>query len=143
MTRDPNCVFCKVVAAQLPAHVVLEDPTILAFLDIGPLSKGHLLVIPREHYTSLSELPSQLAGDLGFKLPSLGRALMKVTGAEAFNVLCNQGRIAGQSVMHVHFHLIPRREGDQLGYRWNPGSYAAGEAAELAGAYQSAIAAHV
>jgi len=142
MAREPNCIFCKVVAAQIPAHVVHEDPSTMAFLDIGPLAKGHLLLIPREHHVSLSDLPAQLAADLGFKLPALGRALMKVTKSSAFNVLCNQGSVAGQSVMHVHFHLIPRCEGDHLGYRWNAGSYASGEAAELAAAYQRAIAAH-
>lgn len=142
VVRDANCIFCKVVSAQLPAHVVHEDPTTLAFLDIGPLATGHLLLITREHYSSLSDVPAPLAADLGFKLPGLGRALMKVTGASAYNVLCNQGSVAGQSVMHVHFHLIPRTDGDQLGYRWNAGAYAAGEAAKLAAAYQVAIAAH-
>jgi histidine triad (HIT) family protein len=142
MARHPQCIFCRIVAAEIPAHVIEEDRTTLAFLDIGPLARGHVLVIPREHYASLSDVPAPLAADLGFKLPSLGRALMRVTGARAFNVLCNQGAEAGQCVMHVHFHLIPRREGDPLGYRWNAGSYADGEAAELAAAYQKAIAAH-
>ncbi len=142
MQRDPECIFCRVVAAQLPAFVVYEDQTTIAFLDVGPLAEGHLLVTPREHYARLSDMPAQLAADLGSQLPRLGRALMKVTSASAFNVLCNEGADSGQVVRHVHFHLIPRRAADQLGYRWNAGVYAAGRGANLAAAYQKAIASH-
>lgn len=142
MQRDPECIFCKIVAAQVPAHVVYEDQSTIAFLDVGPLAEGHLLLVPREHFSRLSGLPGELAADLGSKIPLLGRALMKVTSAVAFNVLCNEGADAGQVVKHVHFHLIPRRAADQLGYRWNAGSYPAGRAADLAAEYQKAIASH-
>jgi len=141
MQRDPECIFCKIVSAQVPAFVVHEDQTTIAFLDVGPLAEGHLLVVPREHHARLSDLPAQLAADLGSKLPKLGRALMKVTSASALNVLCNEGAEAGQVVKHVHFHMIPRRDADQLGYRWNAGVYPAGRAADLAAAFQQAIAA--
>jgi histidine triad (HIT) family protein len=73
-------------------------------------------------------------------LPRLGRALLEVTGAEGFNLLVNQGAAAGQSVSHLHVHLIPRKAGDGLGYRWNAGSYMEGRAAELANAYQDTLA---
>ena len=142
MQRDPECIFCKVVAAQIPAFVVHEDQNTIAFLDVGPLAEGHLLVVPREHYARLSDMPAQLAADLGSKLPLLSRTLMKVTSAAAFNVLCNEGTDAGQVVKHVHLHIIPRRGADQPGYRWNAGSYAGGRAADLAAAYQKAIASH-
>jgi histidine triad (HIT) family protein len=142
MERDPECIFCKIVSAQVPAHVVYEDQSTIAFLDVGPLAEGHLLLVPRQHYANLSDLPAELAGDLGSKIPLLGRALMKVTSAGALNVLCNEGAEAGQVVKHVHFHLIPRRASDQLGYRWNAGAYPAGRAADLAAAYQKAIASH-
>lgn len=139
MQRDPECIFCKIVAADVPAHVVYEDQATIAFLDVGPLAEGHLLLVPREHYRKLSEVPAQLAADLGSQVPLLGRALMKVTSVSAYNVLCNEGNDAGQAVSHVHFHLIPRRAADQLGYRWNVGAYPAGRAADLAAAYQRAI----
>ncbi len=142
MKRDPECIFCKIVAAQVPAHVVYEDQSTIAFLDVGPLSEGHLLLVPREHYAKLSDLPAELAADLGSRIPLLGRALMKVASASAFNVLCNEGAEAGQVVHHVHFHLIPRRAADQLGYRWNAGSYPAGRAADFASEYQRAISSH-
>jgi len=141
MARDPNCVFCKVVGAEIPAAVVYEDPTVLAFLDIGPLSEGHLLVIPREHYHHLVDVPAQCCAEVATVLPRLGRALLGVTGAQGFNVLVNNGAAAGQIVPHVHWHLIPRMQGDGLGYRWNPGKYAEGRANQLAKALQAALAA--
>lgn len=140
--RDPDCVFCKIVSAQIPAYVVHEDQSTIAFLDIGPLAEGHLLVVPRMHVSRLSDLPAQAAADLGSKIPLLSRALMKVTSKDAFNLLCNEGEAAGQVVKHVHVHLIPRRSGDQLGYRWNAGSYSGNRAAELAARFQDAIASH-
>lgn len=139
MPRDPDCVFCKIVTAQIPSHVVYEDPYVLAFLDIGPLADGHLLIIPRDHYVNLTDAPPEVGGRVGSVLPILGRACLTVTGAPGFNVLCNQGRVAGQVVGHVHFHIIPRAESDQLGYRWNPKKYAPGRDAEIAAAYQKAI----
>jgi histidine triad (HIT) family protein len=81
MRRDSECIFCKVVAAQVPGFVVYEDQNTIAFLDVGPLAEGHLLVVPRAHYARLSDMPAQIAADLGSKLPLLGRALMKVTSA--------------------------------------------------------------
>lgn len=142
MPRDPNCVFCKIVAADLPAAAVYEDDAVLAFLDIGPLADGHLIVIPREHQERLSDLSAEIGARLGSTLPKMGRALLKVTGSAGFNVLLNQGGVAGQMVQHVHYHLIPRKEGDQLGYRWNAGKYAPGRAADLAAKLQDALARH-
>ncbi len=139
MPRDPSCVFCKIVAAEIPSSVVYEDQYVLSFIDIGPLADGHLLVIPRDHYTNLTDAPPEVVGRVGSVLPILSRACLSVTRAEGFNVLCNQGRVAGQAVGHVHFHIIPRKEGDGLGYRWNAGKYPPGRDAELAAAYQKAI----
>ena len=140
MTRDPNCIFCKIVAAELPASVIYENESLKAFLDINPLAEGHLLVIPREHYTRIVDMPPTACAQLASSLPGLGRALLEVTGAEGFNLLQSNGRVAGQVVPHVHFHLIPRRPGDELGYRWNAGSYPPGRNAELATAFQKALA---
>jgi len=139
MTRDPDCVFCKIVAGKIPASVVLESDTALAFLDVGPLAEGHLLVIPREHYADLSAMPPEEAASMASLIPSLGRAARKVTGAEGFNVLVNEGRVAGQEVPHVHAHIIPRAVDDGLGYRWKPKQYAEGKAAELTGRYREAL----
>ena len=139
MSSDPNCIFCKIIAAEVPAAVVYEDDSIVAFLDIGPLADGHLLVIPREHYTRLTDVPLESCAQIASVLPLLGRAALEVTKAEGFNVLLNQGAVAGQAVPHIHFHIIPRKKDDQLGYRWNAGKYAEGRAAQLATAYQVAL----
>lgn len=142
MSRDPNCVFCKIVAVQIPAAVVYEDEDVLAFLDVGPLAEGHLLVIPRDHYANLTDLSPGKCSKLAATFPFLGRALLAVTRAAGFNILVNQGTVAGQVVPHVHFHMIPRGDADQLGYRWNAGKYAPGRAAELAAKIQAALLCH-
>ena len=140
MSRVPDCIFCKIVAVEIPASVVHEDESVLAFLDVGPLAEGHLLVIPRDHHAKLSELPAPASAHLGSLLPRLARALLEVTGADGFNLLVNEGRSAGQLVPHVHMHLIPRSGGDLLGYRWNAGTYQPGRIDELAAAYQEVLA---
>lgn len=139
MRSDPNCIFCKIVAKQIPASIVHETDAIIAFLDVNPLAPGHLLVIPREHHERIVDMPGEALGQLTAALPSLGRALLDVTGAAAFNVLQNNGTAAGQVVPHVHFHLIPRESDDGLGYRWNAGSYPPGRDGELAIAFRSAL----
>lgn len=135
MNHDSACVFCKIASGSIPSWVVWKTDAAMAFLDVGPLAEGHLLIIPREHYGELADLPAELGAEIGSVVPRLGRALVTVTGADGFNLLCNSGEVAGQVVPHVHFHLIPRRGGDDLGYRWRAGEYPKGRAEELAAAY--------
>ena len=120
--NQPDCIFCKIVAGQIPCHKLYEDEQVLSFLDIGPLSEGHCLVIPKAHHVTIDQLPPELASACAAVLPKLSRAVADVTGVAGWNVLQNNGAIAGQAVDHVHFHIIPRREGDGLGYRWPAGS---------------------
>lgn len=140
VTRNPDCVFCKIVAVEIPASVIYENDSLVAFLDINPLADGHLLVIPRDHYASLDAMPPAVCGQLCSSLPSLTRAVLKVTGASGLNVLQSNGQAAGQVVNHVHFHLIPRQPVDDLGFRWNAKKYAEGRAEELAGRLQQFLA---
>lgn len=128
MGSDPNCIFCKIIAGQIPCHKVLEDADVLAFLDIGPLAPGHILVIPKAHYATIDAAPAEVGASLGRALPRLVRAVRSATDAAGVNVLQNNGKAAGQEVPHLHVHLIPRNAGDGLGYRWNPQKYAAGQA---------------
>ncbi|MCP4593815.1 MAG: HIT family protein [bacterium] len=114
-----DCIFCKIVSGSIPSHRVLETDSCLAFLDAAPLAPGHCLLIPKQHYTTLEELPEDVAAAVLGQLPALGRAVRAVTGAAGYNVLQNTGRVAGQEVMHVHVHVIPRVAGDGLGYRWH------------------------
>lgn len=121
--KDPDCIFCKIIAGDIPCLKVFENDAVLSFLDIGPLAEGHLLVIPKNHFVQLDEMPPQALAGLAEVLPELSRAVVKAVDAEGYNVLQNNGTVSGQAVMHVHFHIIPRRQGDGLGYRWNAGKY--------------------
>lgn len=125
-------VFDKIIAGEIPCHRVYEDEHVLAFLDIGPLSRGHTLVIPKEAKAQLHELSEESAAAIGRVLPRLCRAVMRATGATAYNVLQNNGSEAHQAVMHVHFHIIPRVGDAGLGIQWRAGSLDQAEAAQLA-----------
>lgn len=117
---DPNCVFCRIVAGQIPSMTLLESPNCMAFLDVGPLAAGHFLFVPKAHYTRLDQMPAEIAAEIGAWLPKLAKALEQAIRPEGYNVLQNNGGVAGQAVDHVHFHFIPRFSGDGLGYRWHP-----------------------
>lgn len=118
---DPSCVFCKIVGGEIPCHRIVEDDQVLAFLDVGPLSRGHALVIPKAHYEMLDGLPEELAGACMMTAARVSRAVMAATGSDAWNILQNNGATAGQVVPHVHFHIIPRSDDDGLGFRWPAG----------------------
>ena len=133
-------IFDKIIAGEIPCHRVYEDEHVLAFLDIGPLSRGHTLVIPKERKSQLHELSEASAAALGRVLPRLCRAVLKATGAPAYNVLQNNGAAAHQAVMHVHFHIIPKFSTQGLGLGWNVGKLDASEAKRLLEAMHSALA---
>lgn len=128
---DPSCVFCKIISGQIPCLRVFEDDATLAFLDVGPLAEGHLLVVPKQHIERLDHMSVEDVVAVTRHLPMLAQAVMKATGAAAFGILQNNGRESGQDVPHVHFHVIPRKAGDGLGYRWNVSKYAPGRAEEV------------
>ncbi|HEY3495602.1 MAG TPA: HIT family protein [Polyangiaceae bacterium] len=112
-------IFSKILRGEIPAHRVYEDDRVLAFLDVGPLSPGHLLVIPKEPAETLDQLSDESSAAIGRVLPRLCRALMKVTGTKEYNVLQNNGRLAHQAVLHVHFHVIPKPSEERgLGVGW-------------------------
>lgn len=132
-------IFDKILDGLIPCHRVYEDEHVLAFLDIGPLSRGHTLVIPKERKAFLHELSDDAAAAIGRVLPRLARAVMAATGAEAYNILQNNGIAAHQAVMHVHFHIIPKLGGDGLGVGWRPQSLSGDAAAELLAAIHTAL----
>jgi histidine triad (HIT) family protein len=125
-------IFDKILDGEIPCHRVYEDDLVLAFLDIGPLSTGHTLVIPKERKAFLHELSDEAAAAIGRVLPRLARAVMAATGAEAYNVLQNNGAEAHQAVFHVHFHIIPREGERGLGLTWKPASLDGDAGAQLA-----------
>ncbi|MFG0275495.1 MAG: HIT family protein [Phycisphaerales bacterium] len=116
-----DTIFQKIIAGEIPCHRVYEDEHVLAFLDIGPLSEGHTLVIPKEEAETLDQLSDGAGAAVGRVLPRICRAVMAATGAGACNVLQNNGSLAHQAVFHVHFHVIPKRSADEgLGIGWEP-----------------------
>ena len=133
----PETVFAKILRGEIPCHRVYEDAHVLAFLDVGPLSKGHTLVIPKEPAATLDQLSDDAAAAIGRVLPRIARAVLAATGASAFNVLQNNGSAAHQAVHHVHFHIIPRVDDRGLELEWAPGKLADGEA--LATAIRAAL----
>jgi len=134
-----DTIFSKIIAGDIPCHKVYEDDHVLAFLDIGPLSRGHTLVIPKETKANLHELSDDAAAAIGRILPRLCRAVKEATGCEGYNVLQNNGRIAHQEVMHVHFHIIPKTQAGGLGVGWKPQGFNHDDGAQLAADIRSAL----
>ncbi len=132
-------IFDKILDGKIPCRSVYEDDHVLAFLDVGPLSDGHTLVIPKERAATLHELSDDAAAALGRVLPRLCRAVLAATGATAYNVLQNNGAAAHQAVFYVHFHIIPRFESSGLEIGWKPLSLDEQRADEIAENIRRAI----
>lgn len=120
MSAGTPSIFARIVAGEIPCQRVFENEHVLAFLDIHPLAEGHTLILPKQPVARLADLPLEAAAELGRQLVVIARKVVTATGADGFNLLLNDGQVAGQEVPHVHFHIIPRRAGDGLGYRWRP-----------------------
>jgi histidine triad (HIT) family protein len=135
-----DTIFSKILRGDIPCHKVYEDELVFAFLDIGPLSFGHTLVIPKEEVATLDQLSDETAAAIGRVLPRLCRALKAVTGAEQFNILQNNGPMAHQAVYHVHFHIIPKPSVDRgLVMEWASTKLDPDEGARLAAALNKEI----
>ena len=128
-----DCIFCKIASGQIPATKIYEDEVIVAFLDIGPISDGHTLVMPRQHFEKAHNCPPELLGQIWIRLVKIAGAVVSATGADGYNVLCNNGKAAGQLVDHLHFHIIPRRTGDGVFNKWPSYKYEQGRAEVIAG----------
>jgi|ETNmetMinimDraft_26_1059896.scaffolds.fasta_scaffold31951_3 histidine triad (HIT) family protein len=136
MSQD-DCIFCKIVSGEIPAAKVHEDEAAIAFLDIGPLAEGHVLLIPKAHARTVDQLSASQAGEMLRLLPAMVKAVQAATGCQGVNVLQNNGRVAHQVVPHVHFHIIPRNEDDAFGFNWPAGAYDEGRVDELARAIRA------
>jgi histidine triad (HIT) family protein len=141
MSEKEPTIFDRILDGEIPCHRVYEDEHVLAFLDIGPLSDGHTLVIPKERKAYLHELSDEAAAAIGRVLPRLCRAVMKATGAAHYNILQNNGGTAHQVVMHVHFHIIPRFPEAGLGIVWKASKLADADASHLKKRIAEALAA--
>lgn len=136
---DPGCIFCKIIAGQIPSERVYEDAGAVAFLDIAPLAPGHTLVVPRHHCVNLLDAPPEALAACLAAAPRVARAVLAATGGEGFNFVQFNGSCAGQVVMHLHFHIIPRRLGDGVTFRWQQGRYREGEMAALGERVRAAL----
>lgn len=126
-----DCIFCRIADGRIPCFKVFEDDQVLAFLDIGPIQDGHTLVIPKHHCSRLDECPPQVLENLMVRLAWIAGAVREAMGAEGYNILCNNGRAAGQLVEHLHFHVIPRNTGDGVFKQWPSFQYPEGKAQQI------------
>jgi histidine triad (HIT) family protein len=131
--RDPDCIFCKIVAGELPATIVDEDERTLSFMDIAPATRGHALIVPREHSRDLLSIDADDLAAVGLAAQRLARRVTDRLGAEGVNLLNSCGAVAFQTVFHFHVHVIPRYEGDPVRLPWVP---APGDPGEIAAAAQ-------
>lgn len=125
-----DCIFCKIIKGEIPCSRIYEDDKILSFLDIMPTNKGHTLVIPKEHYEGVTDLPDDLLKELMIAAKKISKAVIDGTKADGFNIGVNTKEAAGQVVMHAHLHIIPRFKGDGL-KSWPTGKYEEGEADKI------------
>jgi len=119
--RDDNCIFCKIANGDIPSATLYEDDSLRVILDLGPASKGHALILPKDHYANLFEMPEDLLSKVIGTAKMVGGKLYEGLHADGFNVVQNNGEAAGQTVFHFHMHLIPRYEGDSVNVGWVPG----------------------
>ncbi len=131
MTDHADTIFDRILAGDIPSYRVYEDDHVFAFLDIGPLSRGHTLVIPKERKAHFHMLSDDAAAALGRALPRICRAVLAATGATSYNLLQNNGAPAHQAVMHVHVHIIPRYDDTGLDIDWDSGTLDADTAQTL------------
>lgn len=120
--RDANCVFCKIIDGVIPSTKLFEDDDFVIILDVGPATFGHALVIPKNHYANIYEMPEAMLSKSINLAKVWGEKLVKALNADGLNLVQNNGLAAGQTVFHYHLHLIPRYDGDTVGELWTPGS---------------------
>lgn len=134
-----DCIFCLIVSGKIPCHKVYEDKDFLAFLDIRPANRGHVLLIPKTHARTLTDLPDDI---LAKELPiakKIALAVLQTTGMSDFNLFNTNGAESGQEVFHHHLHIIPRHKGDGMKMLIEPVTYRDDEAAETAAAIASRL----
>lgn len=107
-----NCIFCKIIAGEIPSHTLYEDEQFKVILDVGPATKGHALILPKNHYANLYELPEEMAADVMKLAKKMMIIMTEKLHCDGFNIVQNNGEVAGQTVFHFHVHLIPRYKND-------------------------------
>lgn len=122
-----NCIFCKIANGDIPSRKLYEDENFVVIMDLSPATKGHSLVIPKEHFANLYEMPAELAGEAMKVAQKMAVKMVAALGADGFNIVQNNGEVAGQTVFHFHMHLIPRYKDSEPCITWTPQSMSAEE----------------
>jgi len=117
---DANCIFCKIVAGQIPSFKLLEDEATIAFMDINPVNPGHSLSVAKGHWPTVDVIPPEVLGAVATTAQKIARAVMKELRPDGVNLVQANGPGAGQSVPHLHIHIMPRRKGDDVALNWSP-----------------------
>lgn len=117
-----ECIFCRIANGEIPSATLYEDDDFRVILDLGPASKGHALILPKSHAANIYELPDELAGKAMVLAKKTAGRMTEALECDGFNIVQNNGEVAGQTVFHFHMHLIPRYEGDQVNVTWKPGT---------------------
>ena len=120
--KNENCIFCKIANGDIPSAALYEDENFKVILDLGPASKGHALILPKEHYADLLEMPEEKTAAAFVLAKKMAVKMKEVLHCDGVNIVQNNGTAAGQTVFHFHIHLIPRYEGDHVGLAWTPGT---------------------
>lgn len=126
-----DCIFCKIANGEIPSKTVYEDENFRVILDLGPATKGHALILPKEHYANLFELPEDTAAAAMKVAKKLSAQMVENLGADGLNLVQNNGEVAGQTVKHFHLHLIPRYKDDGQNILWKPGEVSQDELEEI------------
>ena len=129
--KDCNCIFCKIANGEIPSTTLYEDEDFRVILDLGPASRGHALLLPKNHFANLFELDDETAQKAILVAKKMAGKMKAALGADGFNLVQNNGEAAGQTVFHFHMHLIPRYENDNAGILWEPGETTPEDMAEV------------
>ena len=134
--KDNDCIFCKIAAGEIPSATLYEDDDFRVILDLGPASKGHALIIPKEHYRNLYDIDEELASKAIVLAKKMVKKMTDVLGCYGYNIVQNNEEAAGQTVFHFHMHLIPRYKDDNVGLGWNMGKLTDPDRDEILGKMQ-------
>lgn len=129
--KDCNCIFCKIANGEIPSTTLYEDEDFRVILDLGPATRGHALLLPKNHFANLFELDDETAQKAILVAKKMAGKMKTALGADGFNLVQNNGEAAGQTVFHFHMHLIPRYENDNAGILWEPGETTPEDMAEV------------
>ncbi|BFL48828.1 HIT family protein [Lactonifactor longoviformis] len=131
-----ECIFCKIANGEIPSAALFEDEKFRVILDLGPASRGHALILPKAHYADIYEIPGELAAEAMVLAKKMAVKMTEVLKCDGFNIVQNNGEVAGQTVFHFHMHLIPRYEGDNVALGWKPGSLTEEDRESILAAFQ-------